>query len=250
MLNITDKFDLFMMHINDYIYLWPMLRFNENAYRIINSEVRKTMLNFKQFPNLPDQVPQRGNLLSRLCFQQLYLAQGWRFQGEFPNLAKAVAIIAPHTSNYDGWYGFLAMLGLGLKLTIFGKDSLFNSPLKHLFEWIGVIPVKRESAQGLTQQIVEKIKQQDKIWIGLAPEGTRKQASSIKSGFYHIAHAAQLPIVLFSFDYQEKTIRCLGVFTTTGDYEQDLSAILKIYQGQFSAKHPYNLSLPLQKLSK
>lgn len=203
-----------------------------------------------QFPTLPDQVPQRGNPLSRRCFQQLYLAQGWRFEGTFPNLAKAVAIIAPHTSNYDGWFGFLAMLGLGLKLTILGKASLFNTPLKSLFEWIGVIPVHRESAQGLTQQIVEKIQQQDKIWIGLAPEGTRKQASQIKSGFYHIAHAAQLPIVMFAFDYQNKIIRCLGIFHTTGDYQQDLTAILAQYQGQFSAKNQQLLSTPLQKLSK
>lgn len=208
------------------------------------------MPKLKLFPDLPVLVPQRGNPVSRRCFQQLYLKQGWSFQGEFPNLAKAVAIIAPHTSNYDGWFGFLAMLGLGLKLTIFGKDSLFKTPLKPLFEWMGVIPVNREASQGLTQQIVEKINQQDKIWIGLAPEGTRKQASKIKSGFYHIAHAAQLPIVLFAFDYQAKTIRCLGVYTTTGDYDQDLEKILSIYQGQFSAKHQHNLSSPLQKLSK
>lgn len=242
-----------MMKIKDYIYLWPMLGFNENAYRIINSKITvklKIMPNLKQFPTLPDQVPQRGNKLSRQCFKQLYFAQGWQFQGEFPNLSKAVAIIAPHTSNYDGWFGFLAMLGLGLKLTIFGKDSLFNSPLKPLFEWIGVIPVKRNSSQGLTQQIVEQIKKQDKIWIGLAPEGTRKQTDKIKTGFYHIAHAAELPIVLFAFDYQEKTIHCLGVFHSTGDYEQDLAAILEMYRGQFSAKHRHNLSLPLQKLSK
>lgn len=227
-----------------------MFGFNEKHMMDYSQRCTKIMFNTQPFPTLPDQVPQRGNQLSRTCFKQLYLAQGWRFEGEFPNLAKAVAIIAPHTSNYDGWYGFLAMLGLGLKLTIFGKASLFNTPLKPLFEWIGVIPVHRESAQGLTQQIVEQIKQQDKIWIGLAPEGTRKHASTIKSGFYHIAHAAELPVVLFAFDYQNKTIRCLGCFNTTGDYAADLEQILAIYKGQFSAKHQQLLSEPLQKLSK
>ena len=228
-----------------------MLRFNEKyMMRSFSAVYIKTMFAAKPFPTLPEQVPQRGSQLSRMCFKRLYLAQGWRFEGEFPNLPKAVAIIAPHTSNYDGWYGFLAMLGLGLKLTVFGKASLFNTPLKPLFEWMGVIPVHRESAQGLTQQIVEQIKQQDKIWIGLAPEGTRKHASKIKSGFYHIAHAAQLPIVLFAFDYQQKSIRCLGVFETTGDYDADLEKIMAIYKGQFSAKHLQQLSIPLQNLSK
>ena len=202
------------------------------------------------FPTLPDQVPQRGNLISRQFFKQLYLKQGWQFVGEFPNVPKAVAIITPHTSNYDAWYGFLALLGVGIKFTILGKASLFNTPLKHLLYWVGVIPVNRNHATGLTQQIVHRIQQQDKIWIAIAPEGTRKRAEKIKSGFYHIAHAAKLPIVIFSFDYDHKTIRCLGLFHTTGDYEPDLIKILDIYQGQFSPKNVDWLSKPLQKLCK
>ena len=129
-----------------------------------------------KFPVLPEHVPQRGSHISRNLFKRLYLVQGWRFVGEFPNLPKAVVFIAPHTSNFDGLYAFLAMLGIGLKITIFGKDSLFNTPLKGLFEWMGVIPVNRAVPHGLTQEIVEIIKQQDKIWIAIAPEGTRKKS--------------------------------------------------------------------------
>ena len=61
-----------------------------------------------KFPQLPDQAPHRGSKLSRQIFKHLYLSQGWRFEGEFPNLPKAVAIISPHTSNYDGLYAFLS----------------------------------------------------------------------------------------------------------------------------------------------
>jgi len=154
----------------------------------------------QNFPTLPEQVPQRGSAFSRQCFKQLYLGQGWRFIGEFPNVPKAVAIISPHTSNYDAWYGFLAMLGVGVKLTILGKDSLFRTPLGPVLKWVGVIPVKRNSSQGLTQNIIQTIQHTDKIWLGIAPEGTRKQAEKIKSGFYHIAHAANIPIVMFAFD--------------------------------------------------
>lgn len=200
------------------------------------------------FPTLPTQVPQRGNRLSRYCFKQLYLKQGWQFVGEFPNIPKAVAIISPHTSNYDAWYGFLVLLGVGIKFTILGKASLFKTPLKHLLKWIGVIPVQRDSPQGLTQDIIHHIGQCDRIWIGIAPEGTRKQAEKIKSGFYHIAYGANLPIVIFAFDYDHKTIRCLGQFHTTGNYEKDLADILYIYQDQFSAKNAQWLSKPLQKL--
>ena len=198
------------------------------------------------FPTLPDQVPARGSSLSRTIFKKIFLAQGWHFEGEFPNLPKAVAIISPHTSNIDAWHGFTALLGLGIKITIFGKHTLFNTPLKPLLEWIGVIPVNRSIQQGTTQQIINFIDTQEQIWVGMAPEGTRKQAESFRSGFYRIAVGANLPIVMFSFDYNRKTIHCLGVFQPTGNYEQDLERILNRYVGKFSPKNPQWLAKPLQ----
>ncbi len=200
----------------------------------------------QDFPILPDQVPSRSSAWTQNFFKQLFLAQGWRFEGEFPNLPKAVAIVSPHTSNVDAWHGFTALLGLGIKITVFGKDTLFNTPLKPLLEWIGVIPVHRESSQGLTQQITEIIRAKDQIWIAMAPEGTRKKAQKIKSGFYYIAYEAQIPIVMFALDYAHKTIRILGVFHPTGQYEQDLEQILQHYEGNFSPKNPEWLALPLQ----
>lgn len=198
------------------------------------------------FPQLPSQLPHRGNAMSRACFQFLYQKQGWRMLGDIPNHPKAVAIVAPHSSNLDAWYGFILMLALGLDLTILGKDSLFSTPLAPLLRWIGVIPVERNEAHGLTQQIVQHINSQEKIWIGLAPEGTRKNAASFRTGFYHIAHSAQIPIVIFALDYQCKAIRCLGDLFPSGDYAADLAQILERYAGQFSAKKPEYLSKPLQ----
>lgn len=198
------------------------------------------------FPTLPDQVPARGSSLSRTIFKKIFLAQGWHFEGEFPNLPKAVAIISPHTSNIDAWHGFTALLGLGIKITIFGKHTLFNTPLTPLLEWIGVIPVNRSIQQGTTQQIINFIDTQEQIWVGMAPEGTRKQAESFRSGFYRIALGANIPIVMFSFDYNRKTIHCLGVFQPTGNYEQDLERILNRYVGKFSPKNPQWLAKPLQ----
>lgn len=202
----------------------------------------------KHFPILPDQVPRRGSALSRHFFKGLYRAQGWKFDGEFPNLPKAVAIISPHTSNYDGLYGFLGMLGLGIEVTAFGKDSLFKTPLKGLLDWMGVIPVDRESSHGLTQQIVDTIKSKDKIWVAMAPEGTRKKAEKIRTGFYHIAMGANIPIVMFALDYEHKAIHCLGAMHPTGDYEADLDTILNRYKGNFSPKNKALLAKPLKAL--
>ena len=77
----------------------------------------------RQFPQLPDQVPQRGTASSRALFKNIFLAQGWQMVGEFPNLPKAAAIISPHTSNIDAWHGFTALLGLGIKIT---TDFIIN----------------------------------------------------------------------------------------------------------------------------
>lgn len=204
----------------------------------------------QHFPILPPHVPARDSAFSKQFFRRLFLAQGWSFEGEFPDLAKAVAIISPHTSNIDAWHGFSALLGLGIQITVFGKHTLFKTPLKPLLNWIGVIPVNRASPHGLTQQIIQIIQQKDQIWVGMAPEGTRKSASTIKSGFYRIAVGAQIPIVMFAFDYDHKTIRCLGVFHPSGDFDQDLPQILAHYAGQFSAKNPAWLAKPLQTLVK
>ncbi len=178
------------------------------------------------------------------------MGQGWRLEGEFPDLPKAVAIISPHTSNIDAWLGFNALLGLGIQITIFGKDSLFRTPLKPVLEWIGVVPVVRDSPQGHTRQIVEIIEKSEQIWVGMAPEGSRKAPEKIRSGFYHIAKVAHLPIVMFSFDYDIKTIHILGVYHLTGDYEYGLEQIYQHYQGKFSAKNPDWVAKPLQKLLK
>lgn len=204
----------------------------------------------QHFPDLPPLVPQRGTAYSRALCKKLFLGQGWTVVGEIPNLSKAVAIISPHTSNIDGWYGFLAIGGLGLKITVLGKDTLFKPALKPLLNWAGLIPVHRDSAHGLTEQVVTTIHAHDKIWIGMAPEGTRKKAEKMKSGFYHIAHAAGIPIVMFAFDYDHKTIYCLGAFTPTGHYQQDLEHIMQRYVGHFSPKNPDWLAEPLQKLVK
>ena len=167
-----------------------------------------------------------------------------------PICPKLWRLSLPHTSNIDAWLGFNALLGLGIQITIFGKDSLFRTPLKPVLEWIGVVPVVRDSPQGHTRQIVEIIEKSEQIWVGMAPEGSRKAPEKIRSGFYHIAKAAHLPIVMFSFDYDIKTIHILGVYHLTGDYEYDLEQIYQHYQGKFSAKNPDWVAKPLQKLLK
>lgn len=202
------------------------------------------------FPVLPEQVPSRGSDSTKKIFKQIYTTQGWQIHGNIPNIPKALLIAAPHTSNIDGWYGLLAMLGLGLKITIMAKHTLFDTPFGKFFRWAGMIPVNRQHPDGLLEHLTQEIHRNEKIWIALAPEGTRKHAGKWKSGFYRLAYAANIPLVLVAFDYQHKAIRILGTFECTGHYEQDLAIILNHYQGNFSPKHAHLLSDQLRQYLK
>jgi 1-acyl-sn-glycerol-3-phosphate acyltransferase len=204
------------------------------------------MNNYRPALALPPLVPKRGNANSHLFWQNALIAHGWQINGEIPNLPKALLIGAPHTSNMDGWYAFMAVMGLGLNITVMAKDSLFKPPFKKLLHWLNVLPVKRSSPEGLIEQIKQEFERHEAIWVGISPEGTRAGAEKWKSGFYRIAMRANVPIVMVAFDYKLKQIIFLGVFDPTGDYEQDLQQIQAKYYG-ITPHHPEKLSHPLRR---
>ena len=181
--------------------------------------------------------------LARLIIKAL----GWKLI-EPPNRPARMLIVAyPHTSNWDALYALLTGLALELRANWAAKDSLFFWPIGGLLQRLGGIPVNRRQRTGFVDQMVERFASDPNCILIMAPEGTRKKADKIKSGFYYIAYEAHIPIVMFSFDYENKTIHCLGVFEPTGHFEQDLEQILQRYVGKFSPKNPDWLAKPLQK---
>lgn len=198
-----------------------------------------------RIPILPVDVPQRGGLCSRLGFYGALRLSGWTICGEIPNVPKAIVIGAPHTSNYDAWLALATAFGLGLDLKVFAKHTIYRPPFRHLLSWLGVIPVDRRDAHGLTQSTIDAFAQHRQLWVGIAPEGTRTQAPTWKSGFYRIAQVASVPIVLVGLDYGRKQIRFLATLTPSGDYEHDLALIQSYYYGLQPA-HPERLSAPLR----
>lgn len=203
------------------------------------------MMEHLTFPTAPPKLPKRGNALSKIVWRNLFLAQGWQIKGEIPNINKAVLIGAPHTSNLDGWYAFLAIMGLGVNITIMGKDSLFKPPFRRFFKWLNLMPVQRHSSTGLVDQVNAEFDKQQAMWIGIAPEGTRMGAKQWKSGFYHIAVKAQVPIIMVGLDYAKRQIIFLGTFYPTGDYAHDLPLIIAHYKG-LTPYHLDKLSDPLK----
>ena len=200
------------------------------------------------FPSLPPQAPSRGTLRSRQCLKYLFTKHGWSFDGQIPNIPQAVAILIPHTSNLDGWYGLLGLLGLGIKINILMKNTLFKTPLKPLLKAINAIPIQRNINSGFTEQAINQFKNNPCLWLGLAPEGTRAKTDHLRTGFYQIAIGAHVPIVMFSLNYKTKSLTCLGQFNPTGHYYQDLEKILAYYQGNFYPKRLENLSTSLKNM--
>lgn len=155
---------------------------------------------------------------------------GWRMAGELPDIPKAVVIAAPHSSNWDGIWGIAAKLGLGVRLSILGKHSLFRIPLLGpLLRWQGVIPVDRSAPHGVVGQAVAALRGADCMWYALAPEGTRRRVAQWKPGFWRIAHGAGVPVVPAYFDYSSRTIGIGPVFETTGDMPADIARIQRWY---------------------
>jgi 1-acyl-sn-glycerol-3-phosphate acyltransferase len=168
--------------------------------------------------------------LSRLVGRSLLAAAGWRIEGEVPDRAKLVLIVAPHTSNWDFVLGIAAVFALGLDVRFLGKHTLFYPPLGWLMRWFGGSPVVRDSPQGAVAQAVAMIEREPAVVLGIAPAGTRTRGTPWRSGFYHIAHAARAPILPVTFDGRSRAIRLFPPFETSGDYEGDLPRLMAPYE--------------------
>lgn len=177
-------------------------------------------------PNAPQVKPNR---FTRWLGRSILKLGGWRMVGELPNLRKAVLIGAPHSSNWDGIWGFAAKLALGLDIHIIAKKELFFWPAGPILRALGVIEIDRKAPGGFVGQTVEQMKRADALWIGIAPEGTRKRVAKWKSGFWKIAHEADVPVILEYFHYPEKIIGFGPTVRVTDDFEADMARILSWY---------------------
>lgn len=148
-----------------------------------------------------------------------------------PNLPRFVIIVAPHTSNWDFVIGVAAKFGLGLRAVWFGKDTLFRFPFGFLLRALGGTPVDRSTSNAVVQQVAERFARDRQLVVALAPEGTRRRVERWRTGFYHIAHAAAVPIVPVALNWPTRAIQILAPFATTGDIEADIARLRQPFQG-------------------
>jgi 1-acyl-sn-glycerol-3-phosphate acyltransferase len=156
---------------------------------------------------------------------------GWTVDVLPPAAPRGVIVVYPHTSNWDFVVGYLAKVAAGLSVQWVGKESLFRWPWAALLRRMGGIPVRRGARAGIVAQLAQEYARRDRIWIAIAPEGTRSRTDHWKSGFYHLARTAGVPLGLASIDYGRRRVELRTYLDLTGDVARDLDRLRAAFHG-------------------
>ncbi|MDX1685866.1 MAG: 1-acyl-sn-glycerol-3-phosphate acyltransferase [Saprospiraceae bacterium] len=158
---------------------------------------------------------------------------GWRIEGaqRIRRLPKTLIAVVPHTSNWDFLLGLLVRSAAGLDTYYLGKKSLFRPPFGFLFRWLGGYPVDRSKHKNQVDAIVSLFNSRQRFSVAIAPEGTRKKVDQLRSGFYFIALKAGIPIILTTFDGENRLVTFSEPFYPTGEFEEDMRTIEKHFSG-------------------
>ena len=154
---------------------------------------------------------------------------GWTSIGSKVSVPKYVLIGAPHTSNWDFPLMLLVVLELRLQLFWMGKHTLFPFPFSGIMKWLGGIPINRTKSHNVVSDIVGQFKSNDNLVVLVPPEGTRRKVSEWKTGFYHIANNAGVPILMGYVDAAKKEAGFADFFYPTGELESDMKEIRSFY---------------------
>jgi 1-acyl-sn-glycerol-3-phosphate acyltransferase len=165
---------------------------------------------------------------------------GWDVEGEIPRgYRKAVLIAAPHTSNWDLPHMLAAALIFRVHLSWMGKHTLFRWPFGWFMRGLGGVPIDRRSPQGMVGQMAERFREADQLVLAVPPSGTRKKSTHWRSGFYHIAREAGVPILCAYLDYSRRRAGLGPLFFPTGDLAADTASLAAFYADK-RGKFPEN----------
>jgi 1-acyl-sn-glycerol-3-phosphate acyltransferase len=165
-------------------------------------------------------------MIQKLCHYVFFKMLGWRLVGEVPVGDKFVFATAPHTSNWDFVYGWLASRALDLNLTIFAKDVFFIGPLKYICKFFGVAPVNRRKSTNFVDSVARQFAESETLIAVITPEGTRSFNPQIKSGYYYLAKKANVPIVLAGPDFKAKTFNLSPPRAPMPTFEEDAEDLI------------------------
>ncbi|MDO9173256.1 MAG: 1-acyl-sn-glycerol-3-phosphate acyltransferase [Actinomycetota bacterium] len=163
----------------------------------------------------------------------------WRWQTidpPQPMPAKCVMIAAPHTTNWDFPLTLAMAKVSGIRINWLGKRSLFKGPMGPIMRRLGGVPVDREAPGGMVASLVAQFAARDQLALVVPAEGTRSYTDSWKSGFYRVALAADVPLVLSYVDRSTRTGGFGPAVTLTGDVHVDMEMLRAFYAGKTGLK--------------
>lgn len=167
---------------------------------------------------------------------------GWEVVGRAPDVPRAVFVAHPHTTGWDLPFTLAVAWSLKMNVSWVGKNTLFKGPLKYFFRALGGVPVDRSKRANQVKAIADAIRGEERVFLTIAPSGTRSRRDHWKSGFYHIAREADVPLLLAFMDYSKKRGGLGPVFKPSGDIVADMNVIRAFYEG-IRGKHPENESV-------
>lgn len=176
-------------------------------------------------------------MITRL-FTWWFKVRGWKIESSIPpGIRKAVVIAAPHTSNWDFVYALATFRLLKINVRYLIKQEVYRFPLKGLIDATGGIPVKRNSNTKLVDTFIRELQNAEDLFLMIPAEGTRSLVKKWKSGFYHAAMGANVPVLLGYLDFDKKTSGFGKVVNITGNREKDMQIIREFYRN-IKGKHP------------
>ena len=189
-------------------------------------------------PHIGPNVPRMGNAFTRWLGDMILKLMGWKVAGKLANEKQAVLIGGPHTSNQDLFLALGCALSVGLKFSWMMKKEAFFWPLGGLWKALGGIPIDRKAKLDIVGQMKEFLASQDKVWLGLTPEGTRSKVERYKTGYLRIAMGTNTPVFIVGVDGRGKTVTLDKIWELTGDIEADNAAIKSYIETTYSGVNP------------
>ena len=165
-----------------------------------------------------------ANFIFFKCFK-------WKILGNSNLPKKCVVIVAPHTHWLDFFIAIVIRKVINQEINFIAKKELFMFPFGFFFSWMGGIPVNRGSKTNSVDLIAEIFKKETQFRLGISPEGTRKKVTKWKTGFYHIAKKASVPIVSATLNFKEKNIKFSEPFLVTNNFEKDIKKLRNLFVG-------------------
>ncbi len=181
--------------------------------------------------------------MQRLLGKALVRATKWTIDGGVPSAQKLVLIAAPHTSNWDFLHAMSTLYALGLPVRWMGKNSLFRGPMGPVLRALGGIAVERSHHGNMVQTMIDEFAKRPALVLLVPAEGTRSAGKRWRSGFYHIARGAGVPIGLGYLDYPTKRAGIGPLLWPTGNIKDDMAHIRDFYADKVG-KYPEQFTPP------